>query len=32
MKALYDLFFIRPLFPGAGNIIGLSNTKKKTET
>jgi len=29
--ALYDLFFIRPLLSGAGDITGFSNTEKKAE-
>ena len=30
--ALLDLFFIRPLLPGAGDITGFSNTEKKADT
>ena len=29
---VYDLFFSNPLLSGAENIIGFSNTQKKTET
>jgi len=29
---LYDLFFIKPLLAGPGNIMGFSETEKKAET